>query len=91
MLYALRYQKQAAGNIASLITTLKEQGVSPEETQVDAFQQEILITDSQPQLIYAVLNMSGADQRQDDLFSLENIFAKGRTALRGLKVGHVAR
>lgn len=28
--------------------------------------------------------MSGADQRQDDLFSLENILAKGRNALRGL-------
>lgn len=33
--------------------------------------------------------MSGADQRQDDLFSLENIFAKGRTALKGLKVGRI--
>jgi len=30
--------------------------------------------------------MSGADQRQDDLFSIENIFAKGRSALKGLKV-----
>jgi len=48
MLYALRYQKQAAGNIASLISTLKEQGVSPEEAQVSEFQQEILVTDSKP-------------------------------------------
>jgi len=39
-----------------------------------------------PQLVYAVLNMSGADQRQDDLFSIENILAKGRSALKGLKV-----
>jgi hypothetical protein len=91
MLYALRYQKQAAGNIASLISTLKEQGISPEETQASRFWQAILASDSHPQLVYAVLNMSGADQRQDDLFSLENIFAKGRTALRGLKVGHVTR
>lgn len=29
--------------------------------------------------------MSGADQRQDDLFSIENILAKGRSALKGLK------
>ena len=30
--------------------------------------------------------MSGADQRQDDLFSIENILAKGRSALKGLTV-----
>jgi vacuolar protein sorting-associated protein 45 len=34
MLYALRYQKQASGNIATLISALKEQGVSAEEAQV---------------------------------------------------------
>lgn len=34
LLYAIRYQKQAASNIASLITALKEQGVPKEETQV---------------------------------------------------------
>jgi hypothetical protein len=48
MLYALRYQKQAAGNIASLIGTLKEQGVSPEETQASEFRQAILVTNSHP-------------------------------------------
>ncbi|PVG02686.1 putative vacuolar protein sorting protein VpsB [Serendipita vermifera] len=69
MLYALRYQKQASGNIAALISALKEQGVPAEDAQ----------------LVYAVLNVAGADQRQDDLFSLENIFAKGRSALKGIK------
>ncbi|CCA69277.1 probable vacuolar protein sorting protein VpsB [Serendipita indica DSM 11827] len=69
MLYALRYQKQSASNIATLVSLLKEQGVSPSDAQ----------------LVYAALNMSGADQRQDDLFSLENILAKSRSALKGLK------
>lgn len=34
MLYALRYQKQAASNIASLVSALKEQGVSGDDAQV---------------------------------------------------------
>lgn len=38
------------------------------------------------QLVYAVLNIAGADQRQDDLFSTESLLAKGRSALKGLKV-----
>jgi hypothetical protein len=38
------------------------------------------------QLVYAVLNVAGADQRQDDLFSTESLLAKGRSALKGLKV-----
>ena len=36
MLYALRYQKQATSNIASLVASLKEQGVSAEDAQVIA-------------------------------------------------------
>lgn len=36
--------------------------------------------------MYVVLNMAGADQRQDDLFSTESLLAKGRSALKGLKV-----
>ena len=34
-----------------------------------------------------MLNFAGADQRQDDLFANENIFARGKSALKGLKVG----
>jgi hypothetical protein len=34
MLYALRYQKQATSNIALLVGSLKEQGVSAEDAQV---------------------------------------------------------
>ncbi|KAJ7795610.1 Sec1-like protein [Mycena olivaceomarginata] len=36
-------------------------------------------------LVYVFLNIAGADQRQDDLFSTESLFAKGRSALKGLK------
>jgi len=34
ILYALRYQKTAASNIAALITSLLEQGVSREDARV---------------------------------------------------------
>jgi hypothetical protein len=35
--------------------------------------------------VYVALNISGADQRQGDLFSNESLLAKGRSALKGLK------
>ncbi|KAF8586314.1 vacuolar protein sorting-associated protein 45 [Ramaria rubella] len=69
ILYALRYQKTAANNIAILINTLLEQGVTREDAR----------------LVYAMLNLAGYDQRQDDLFSNETLLAKGRSALKGLK------
>jgi vacuolar protein sorting-associated protein 45 len=69
ILYALRYQKTQTANIASLIKLMLENGVSREDAQ----------------LVYVSLNIAGSDQRQDDLFSTESIFAKGRSALKGLK------
>ena len=42
------------------------------------------------QLVYVLLNVAGADQRQDDLFSTESLLAKGRSALKGLKVRRTA-
>ena len=36
--------------------------------------------------MYVFLNIAGHDQRQDDLFSTESLLAKGRSALKGLKV-----
>ncbi|KAJ7212004.1 Sec1 family-domain-containing protein [Mycena pura] len=69
ILYALRYQKTQTSNIASLINLLLSNGVSREDAR----------------LVYVFLNIAGADQRQDDLFSNESLFAKGRSALKGLK------
>ncbi|KAG6857135.1 hypothetical protein H0H87_008705 [Tephrocybe sp. NHM501043] len=69
ILYALRYQKTQTNNIASLINLLLENGVSREDAK----------------LVYVFLNIAGADQRQDDLFSTESLLAKGRSALKGLK------
>lgn len=69
ILYALRYQKSAANNISMLFNLLVEQGLSRDEAK----------------LVYAILNLCGADQRQDDLFSNETLLAKGRSALKGLK------
>ncbi|KAJ4481995.1 Sec1 family-domain-containing protein [Lentinula aciculospora] len=69
ILFALRYQKTQAANIANLINLLLTNGVSREDAR----------------LVYVFLNISGADQRQDDLFSTESLLAKGRSALKGLK------
>ncbi|KAF5360755.1 hypothetical protein D9756_004715 [Leucocoprinus leucothites] len=69
ILYALRYQKTQQSNIANLINLLLSNGVSREDAR----------------LVYVVLNVAGADQRQDDLFSTESLLAKGRSALKGLK------
>jgi len=69
MLYALRYQKTQAANIGVLIDLMLTNGVAQDDAK----------------LVYAILNMAGADQRQDDLFSTESLLAKGRSALKGLK------
>lgn len=69
ILYALRYQKTQTNNIASLITLALENGVRKEDAR----------------LVYAVLNIAGADHRQDDLYSTESLLALGRSALKGLK------
>lgn len=69
ILYALRYQKTQTSNIASLINLLLSNGVPREDAR----------------LVYVFLNIAGADQRQDDLFSTESLLAKGRSALKGLK------
>jgi hypothetical protein len=72
ILFALRYQKTQASNIASLITLALQNGVRPEDAR----------------LVYAILNIAGADHRQDDLYSTESLLALGRSALKGLKVGY---
>jgi hypothetical protein len=38
--------------------------------------------------VYALLNIAGADHRQDDLYSTESLLALGRSALKGLKVSY---
>lgn len=38
------------------------------------------------QLVHVMLNLAGAEQRQDDLFANENFFSRGRSALKGLRV-----
>ena len=43
------------------------------------------LVDNSIQLVYVFLNIAGSDQRQEDLFSAEALFAKGRSALKGLK------
>ena len=88
MLYALRYQKSQTANIANLINLLLENDVSKEDAKVS-----LCILDGHStrltclsQLVYVLLNIAGADQRQDDLFASDSFLAKGRSALRGLGV-----
>ncbi|KAG8956503.1 vacuolar protein sorting-associated protein 45 [Tulasnella sp. 419] len=69
ILYALRYQKSSSNAIPSVIDLLKKNGVGDEDCR----------------LVNVILNTAGADQRQDDLFSNENIFSRGKSALKGLK------
>jgi hypothetical protein len=69
-LYALRYQKLTGNAIPQVVDTLIANGVSANRAR----------------LVYVLLNLAGADQRQDDLFMNENLFSRGKSALRGLKV-----
>ena len=87
MLFALRYQKTQTANIANLINLMLSNGVSREDAKVRCSVEfhKIILTYYQ-KLVYVLLNVAGADQRQDDLFSTESLLAKGRSALKGLKV-----
>ncbi|KAG9018126.1 vacuolar protein sorting-associated protein 45, partial [Tulasnella sp. 427] len=69
ILYALRYQKNSSNALPAVANSLLQHGVSEQEAK----------------LVNIVLNVAGADQRQDDLFSNENIFSRGKSALKGLK------
>ncbi|GAK64134.1 sec1-like protein [Moesziomyces antarcticus] len=69
ILYALRYQKLPGNQIQKLVQDLLKAGV-PE---------------SRAALVFVMLNIAGAEQRQDDLFANENFFSRGRSALKGLK------
>ncbi|WFD18203.1 vacuolar protein sorting-associated protein 45 [Malassezia caprae] len=69
ILYALRYQTLGSHQIEAVVRQLIDVGV-PE---------------SDVAMVYVLLNLAGADQRQGDLFANENLFARGKSALRGLK------
>ncbi|TIC63438.1 Sec1-like protein [Wallemia mellicola] len=69
ILYALRYQKLASNAITAVVGQLLQQGVPQHRVA----------------LIYVMLNLAGADKRQDDLFMNDNFFSRGRSALKGLQ------
>ena len=69
ILYALRYQKLAGNSIPAVVDSLITHGVPAERAR----------------LVYVLLNLAGADVRQDDLFMNENLFSRGKSALKGLK------
>jgi hypothetical protein len=71
ILYALRYQKAQGNQISQVVDALIQNGVSADKAR----------------LVYVMLNFAGADIRQDDLFANESFFSKGKSALKGLKVG----
>lgn len=69
ILYALRYQKMPGNGIPAIVDSLIQHGVPAERAR----------------LVYVLLNLAGADVRQDDLFMNENLFSRGKSALKGLK------
>ncbi|CAD6566648.1 MAG: vacuolar protein sorting-associated protein 45 [Tremellales sp. Tagirdzhanova-0007] len=69
ILYALRYQKLIGNQIAQVVDALIQNGAGADQAR----------------LVYVMLNFAGADVRQDDLFMNENLFSRGKTALKGLK------
>lgn len=73
ILYALRYQKAQGNQIAQVVDALIQNGVTADRAK----------------LVYVMLNFAGADVRQDDLFMNENLFSRGKSALKGLKVSYL--
>ena len=69
ILYALRYQKLPSNAIQAVVSQLLQQGVPQHRVA----------------LVYVMLNLAGADKRQDDLFMNDNFFSRGRSALKGLQ------
>lgn len=69
ILYALRYQKWTGHQIDAVVRQLIQVGLD----------------ESDVVLVYILLNMAGAEQRQDDLFANENLFSRGKSALKGLR------
>ncbi|BEI85897.1 hypothetical protein CcaverHIS002_0601840 [Cutaneotrichosporon cavernicola] len=69
ILYALRYQKFYGNHITAVVDALITAGVSADKAR----------------LVYVMLNFAGADVRQDDLFMNDNLFSRGKSALKGLK------
>lgn len=69
ILYALRYQKYSGNEIAHVVQKLLQAG----------------LPESRAALVFVLLNIAGAEQRQDDLFANENFFSRGKSALKGLK------
>ena len=70
ILYALRYQKAQGNQIAQVVDALIQNGVTADRAK----------------LVYVMLNFAGADVRQDDLFMNDNLFSRGKSAFKGLKV-----
>ncbi|UZJ52979.1 hypothetical protein CBS101457_002299 [Exobasidium rhododendri] len=69
ILYALRYQKYTGNEVSQVVKRLLQAGLS----------------ESRAALVFVMLNLAGAEQRQDDLFANENFFSRGKSALKGLK------
>jgi hypothetical protein len=69
ILYALRYQKFHGNQISQVVDALITSGVGADKAR----------------LVYVMLNFAGADVRQDDLFMNDNLFSRGKSALKGLK------
>lgn len=90
ILYALRYQKFSANAIPHVIENLTTNGMDPDRAKVRPLHsfrlvRALTLNALCLQLVYAVLNYAGADQRQDDLFMNGNLFSRGKSLVKGLQ------
>lgn len=93
ILYALRYQKYTGNEISQVVKRLLQAGLPESRAVVRegngacscCVSKLTIACLSCPQLVFVVLNLAGAEQRQDDLFANENFFSRGKSALKGLK------
>ncbi|KAL1916515.1 uncharacterized protein VTP21DRAFT_5706 [Calcarisporiella thermophila] len=69
ILYALRYEKSPNNSVSTLLDMLAQNGIAEHKIN----------------LIPAMIQFCGADCRQDDLFSNESFFARGKNVFKGLK------
>ncbi|KAJ1570115.1 vacuolar protein sorting-associated protein 45 [Nowakowskiella sp. JEL0078] len=69
ILYALRYEKSPNNSTPVLLDLLARNGVS----------------DKKISLVGSMIQYAGVEQRQDDLFLNENVVARAKTVLKGLK------
>lgn len=91
LLYALRYEKSQSNATPQLLDLLARTGVSDKKIAVIlVFTRTSPSSNSYPslesQLVGWIIQYAGTDQRLEDLFSNQNVFARTKNVFKGLQV-----